>query len=102
VDEVAEFGTIVLIGALAILLARLRLLWPVSLTRGERLFVMGGGLRGAVPILLAAVAVAAGAEGADRVFGIVFVVVAFSIVVQGFGFTWVARRLGITIRPAPE
>ena len=76
------------------------LLLPVGLTRNERLFVIWGGLRGAVPILLAAFAILGGVEDADRVYEIVFVVVAFSVIVQGASIPLVARRLGLPIRPA--
>jgi cell volume regulation protein A len=61
---------------------------------GERLFVMWGGLKGAVPILLATLALLSGVDGATRLYGIVFVVVAFSVVVQGTSIPFVgpARR----------
>ena len=71
------------------------LLIPVRMGHNERLFVIWGGLRGAVPILLAAFALLAGVDEADRVYDIVFVVVAFSVIVQGSSIPWVARRLGI-------
>jgi cell volume regulation protein A len=64
----------------------------------ERIFVAWGGLKGAVPILLAAFAVLEGASGADRIYGIVFVVVAFSVLVQGGSLPFVAARLGIPMR----
>jgi potassium/hydrogen antiporter len=64
----------------------------------ERLFVIWGGLRGAVPILLAAFALLADVEDARRVYEIVFVVVSFSVLVQGSSIPWVARRLGIPMR----
>jgi cell volume regulation protein A len=79
------------------------LLAPVRLRRNERLFIVWGGLRGAVPILLAAFAVLGGVEEADRVYDIVFVVVAFSVIVQGSSIPWVARRLGIGMAtPSPK
>ena len=78
------------------------LLWPVRMRRNERLFVIWAGLRGAVPILLAAFALLAPVEEADRVYDIVFVVVAFSVVVQGSSIPFVARRLGIPMRTAPS
>lgn len=71
------------------------LLLPVRMRFGERLFVLWGGLRGAVPILLAAFAVLAAVDESDRVYEIVFVVVAFSVIVQGSSIPWVARRLGV-------
>ena len=74
------------------------LLWPTRLRRGERLFVMWGGLKGAVPILLAAFALLENVSGADRIYGIVFVLVAFSVLVQGATIPFAAARLGIPMR----
>jgi len=79
-------------------LAVLPLLLPTRLALRERLFVAWGGLKGAVPILLAAFAVIAGADGAARIYGIVFVVVLFSVVVQGTSIPLVAGRLGVPMR----
>jgi cell volume regulation protein A len=73
------------------------LLWPTRLRRGERLFVMWSGLKGAVPILLAAFALLEGVDGAERIYGIVFVLVAFSVLVQGATIPAVATRLGIPV-----
>jgi len=74
------------------------LLLPVRMRRNERLFVIWSGLRGAVPILLAAFALLAAVEDAQRVYDIVFVVVAFSVIVQGSSIPFAARRLGIPMR----
>lgn len=74
------------------------LLLPARLEARERVFVAWGGLKGAVPILLAALAVLAGTEGADRIYGIVFVVVLFSVVVQGTTIPAAARALRIPMR----
>jgi cell volume regulation protein A len=74
------------------------LLVPVHMRRNERIFVVWAGLRGAVPILLAAFAILGDVDDAERVYDIVFVVVAFSVIVQGSSIPFVARRLGIPMR----
>ncbi len=74
------------------------LLTPIRLRPSERLFVLWGGLKGAVPILLAAFAVIAKVDGAERIYGIVFVVVLCSVVVQGTSIPLVADRLGVPMR----
>ena len=81
-------------------LALAPLLLPLRLRMGERLFVAWSGLKGAVPILLAAFAILAEVEDARRLYEIVFVVVAFSVVVQGSSIPFAARRLGVRMRPA--
>jgi potassium/hydrogen antiporter len=79
------------------------LLLPARLRASERLFVMWGGLKGAVPILLAAFALLAQVRDANRIYGIVFVVVAFSVIVQGTTIPFVASRLRVPMRVvAPE
>jgi cell volume regulation protein A len=74
------------------------LLAPVHLRHGERLFVIWGGLKGAVPILLAAFAVTHHVRGAARLYETVFVVVLASVVVQGGTIPAAARAL----RPRAE
>ncbi len=74
------------------------LLAPVRLSRGEKLFVVWGGLKGAVPILLGALAVLAAVDDAGRIYGIIFVVVLFSVVVQGATMGVVADRLRVPFR----
>ena len=88
----------VLLAFLARPLAVIPLLLPARLTRGERLFVAWGGLKGAVPILLGALALLAGVDGASSLYGIVFIVVLFSVIVQGTTVPHVARRLRIPFR----
>ena len=80
------------------------LLWPVRLRPGERVFVLWTGLKGAVPILLGAFIVQARITGAPRIYEIIFVVVAFSVIVQGGAVPGLARRLKVplrTIEPEP-
>jgi potassium/hydrogen antiporter len=74
------------------------LLLPVRLRWGERLFLMWAGLKGAVPILLAALAVLGAVDQSNRLYGIVFIVVLFSVVVQGTLVPFAARRLGVPMR----
>ena len=71
---------------------------PLHLRRGERVFVMWSGLKGAVPILLASFTLLEHVAGAERIYGIVFVVVAFSVIVQGGTVPFAARRLGVPMR----
>jgi cell volume regulation protein A len=74
------------------------LLVPARLRLGERLFVMWSGLKGAVPIFLAAFAILAQVDDAAKIYGIVFVVVLFSVLVQGSSVPLVARSCGVPIR----
>jgi cell volume regulation protein A len=79
------------------------LLLPVRLAWGERLFVLWSGLKGAVPILLGTFLLTAGEPDATRLYAVIFVVVAFSVVVQGSLEPAVAARLGVPMRPVePE
>lgn len=82
---------------------------PLRLPRNEQLFVLWSGLKGAVPILLGTFILtahvtpsgtrepAAGATAVD-VYHIVFVVVAFSVIVQGGLVPAIARRLRLAVR----
>lgn len=74
------------------------LLIPAHLRAGERLFVMWSGLKGAVPIFLAAFAILAGVQDANVIYGIVFVVVAFSVLVQGSTIPLAASLAGVPMR----
>ena len=76
------------------------LLLPTRLDWGERGFVVWSGLKGAVPILLASLAVVNGTDDAAEIYGIVFVVVLCSVVVQGSLVPTVAARLGVEMVPA--
>jgi cell volume regulation protein A len=72
------------------------------LRRSERAFIAWSGLKGAVPILLAAFAVLGGVRGGDRLYGLVFVVVLISVLGQGTLVPLAARTLGIPIRERPK
>jgi cell volume regulation protein A len=70
----------------------------VQFSRAERIFIAWSGLKGAVPILLAAFAVLADVPDADHLYQLVFVVVLVSVVGQGTLVPYVARRLRIPMR----
>ena len=78
------------------------LLLGSGLNRGERLFIGWAGLKGAVPILLASLAVVDGTDQSAEIYGIVFVVVLFSVVVQGTLVPAVAARLGVPMVDADQ
>jgi potassium/hydrogen antiporter len=71
---------------------------PVRLQRNERVFILVAGLKGAVPILLGEFLRAAHVPHAERLYGIVVVVVAFSVLVQGSSVPVVARLLHLPMR----
>lgn len=76
-------------------------LLPVRLTRGERGFVLWAGLKGAVPILLGTFIVGAGLPDTTRVYDVIFVVVAFSVIVQGGLVPLVGRWGRVPMRSVP-
>jgi cell volume regulation protein A len=71
---------------------------PVQLERNERLFILYAGLKGAVPILLGEFLRAAHVADAERLYGIVVVVVAFSVLVQGSSVPGAATLLRLPMR----
>jgi cell volume regulation protein A len=74
-------------------------LLPAGLPRNERAFVVFAGLKGAVPILLGEFLLAAHIPDAERLYGIVVVVVLLSVAVQGGLVPTMARWLQIPMRP---
>ena len=71
---------------------------PARLKTNERNFVLFAGLKGAVPILLGSALLAAHVPDAERLYGIVAVVVVFSVVVQGSLTPAAARLLHVPMR----
>ena len=92
---------VVLALALALLIRPLVVLLTLIRARmssAERAFIAWSGLKGAVPILLAAFAVLGGVADGTYVYGVVFVVVLLSVVGQGTLVPLVARTLAIPMR----
>jgi potassium/hydrogen antiporter len=73
-------------------------LLPADLAANERRFVLFAGLKGAVPILLGGYLLTAHIPSSARLYGIVVVVVVFSVVVQGALVPTVARLLRLPTR----
>jgi cell volume regulation protein A len=73
-------------------------LMPARLRPNEQAFVLFAGLKGAVPILLGSLLLAAKVPGADRMYGIIIVVVAFSVLVQGSLVPTAVRVLHLPMR----
>ena len=71
---------------------------PMAMTTGEKIFVLWAGLKGAVPILLGSLLLSTGLPESERLYGIVVVVVVFSVVVQGSTVSLAARVLRIGMR----
>src|SRR3954453_23062824 len=65
-------------------------------------FVSWGGLRGAVPIVLATIPLAEHVTGSARLFDIVFVIVVIFTLLTGPTLPLVARRLRVTRRSEPR
>lgn len=71
---------------------------PIRLDRGERAFVLFSGLKGAVPILLGTYVLAAGTATALQVYDLIFIVVLFSVIVQGGLVPTLARWCRVPMR----
>jgi cell volume regulation protein A len=64
----------------------------------EMLFLNWGGLRGAVPIVLATYPAANNIEKSDYIFNIVFFAVLLSMMIQGFTITKLADKLKLAVK----
>ena len=71
---------------------------PVRLSAAERTFFLWTGLRGAVPILLGMAIAESGTAGATLAYQVIFVIVGFSVTVQGGLVPTLAHRLRIPLR----
>src|SRR6201997_453477 len=77
-------------------------LLPFRYTAPEIAFISWVGLRGAVPIFLAIIPVLAGLQDAATFFGIAFIIVLTSLIVQGWTVGPAARVLDLDVPVRPE
>jgi cell volume regulation protein A len=93
-------------GAVLLLVARPLSVWLSTVwfrvPWREQAFLSWAGLRGAVPIVLALIALTEGAPGAQTLVDAVFVLVVVLTLLQGTTLPWVARRLGISRESEPR
>lgn len=68
---------------------------PFKVPWREQAFLSWSGLRGAVPIVLALIAVVEGSPGGSRLVDVVFVLVVVLTLLQGTTLPWVAARLKV-------
>jgi potassium/hydrogen antiporter len=87
-------------GAVLVMLARplsvVLALTPLRLSWREQTFLSWSGLRGAVPIVLALIALTRGFPGAQQLVDVVFVLVVLLTVVQGVTLPLVVQWLGLS------
>ena len=93
-------GTAITLGLLLTLVARPLSVFACSLAErmrwNELLFLSWAGLRGAVPIVLTTIPLAANVPRAEDLFDIVFVMVVIYTLLTGPTLPWVAKRLGVS------
>ena len=94
-------GSGVVLALIARPLVVLATLGTARLSWAERAFITWSGLKGAVPILLAAFAVLEHVSGAGRIYSLVFVVVLLSVAVQGTLVPLAAAVLRIPMHVQP-
>jgi cell volume regulation protein A len=75
---------------------------PFRVPWREQAFLSWAGLRGAVPIVFALVALVEGAAEAQPLFDVVFVLVVLLTLLQGTTLPWVARRLRVSRAAEPQ
>jgi potassium/hydrogen antiporter len=68
---------------------------PFALAIQERIFLSWAGLRGAIPVVLATIPLADGAEDAAWLFAVVFIVAVVFTLLQAPPLPWLARFLGV-------
>jgi cell volume regulation protein A len=96
----AHVGTAITLGLLLTFVARPLSVFACSLAArmrwNELTFLSWAGLRGAVPIVLTTIPLAAEVPRAEELFDIVFVMVVIYTLLTGPTLPWVAARLGVS------
>jgi cell volume regulation protein A len=77
-------------------------LLPFRYTGRETAFISWVGLRGAVPIFLAIIPVLAGLPDAAMFFGVAFIVVLISLILQGWTVATAARMFDLDVPPLQQ
>jgi cell volume regulation protein A len=77
-------------------------LLPFRYTGSEIAFISWVGLRGAVPIFLAIIPVLAGLPDAAMFFGVAFIVVLISLILQGWTVATAARTFDLDVPPLQQ
>ena len=92
-------GLAVVAGLVLTLVARPLSVWVSSVVKPmswqDTAFMSWAGLRGAVPIVLTTIPLAAGVDGSEQLFDIVFVMVVIFTILTGPTLPWAARLLGV-------
>lgn len=76
-------------------LSVLACLTPFGVPLRQQLFISWAGLRGAVPIILATIPMAAGVGHAQELFDLVFIAVIILTLLNAPSLGWLARKLGL-------
>ncbi|MDX8336502.1 potassium/proton antiporter [Candidatus Cetobacterium colombiensis] len=71
------------------------LLWPFKFTSKEKFFISWAGLKGAVPIIFATMAITEGLPNAQSMFNLTFYIVVFSVLIQGMTLKYVGKKLNL-------
>jgi cell volume regulation protein A len=68
----------------------------------ERLFITWGGVKGAVPIVLATYPAVAGLDPENRLFNIVFFAVLITTLLEGSTLDWIGKKLRLLRKSSPK
>lgn len=71
------------------------LLWPFKFNLREKFFISWAGLKGAVPIIFATMAITEGLQNAQGMFNLTFYIVVFSVLFQGMTLKYIGKKLNL-------